>query len=153
VAAPTRPVAPRLDDRQQRLAYIGAVVAAVAFVAGRVPDMPSGPAFAWSGVGVAMAAVLAFAARRRSVILTGGACFLISFGPWTAVTWMFGAVYIAYGGLLMFRASKQAAAAAGPRPPRERRRKRGRESAEPEAAPAKRPPPKSKRYTPPAGKR
>lgn len=149
MAAPARYVA-RLDDRQQRLAYIGAGVAAVAFVAGRVPDMPSGPAFAWSGVGVAMAAFLAFAARRRSVVLTGGACFLISFGPWTALTWFLGAVYIAYGGLLMFRASKEAAAAAGPRPPRGRRGKAaaGSETDAPAPAP-KRKPSQSKRYTPP----
>ncbi|HEX9970056.1 MAG TPA: hypothetical protein VGB03_07945 [Acidimicrobiales bacterium] len=147
MAAPTRAVT-RLDDRQQRLAYIGAVVAAVAFVAGRVPDMPSGPAFAWSGVGVAMAAFLAFAARRRSVVLTGGACFLISFGPWTALTWFLGAVYIAYGGLLMFRASKEAAAAAGPRPPRERRRKAAAAASE-ATVPAKPKPTPSKRYTPP----
>ena len=147
MAAPSRPVI-QLDDRQQRIAYIGAVVAAVAFVAGRVPDMPSGPAFAWSGVGILLAGCLAFAAYRRSVVLTGGACFLISFGPWTAVTWIVGAVYIAVGGLLMFRASKRAAAAAPPREPRAPRRQ-----AEAEEPAAKRPPTPSKRYTPPRTKR
>jgi hypothetical protein len=132
-----------LDDRQQRWAYIGAAVAALAFVGGRIPDFPTSVAFLASGLGLLMAALLWYAARRRSVVMTGIAAFLISFGPWTPLTWMLGAFYIAGGGLLMFRASKAAGATREPRAPRRPRK-------EPEPTPvAKRAPEPSKRYTPP----
>lgn len=136
----------RLDDRQQRIAYVGAAVAAIGFVAGRVPYMPSTNAFIASGIGVAMAVLLFLAARRRSVVMTGAAAFLISFGPWTPTTWLLGAAYIGGGSLLMFRASKAAAAARPPRQPRPSRRKQ-REAIE--AASKPKAPPPSKRYTPP----
>ena len=136
----------RLDDRQQRIAYIGAAVAAVGFVAGRVPYMPSTNAFIASGIGVAMAVLLFLAARRRSVVMTGAAAFLISFGPWTPTTWLLGAAFIGGGSLLMFRASKAAAATRPPREPRPSRRKQ-REAIE--AASKPKVPPPSKRYTPP----
>ncbi|MBW3603274.1 MAG: hypothetical protein KY434_11335 [Actinobacteria bacterium] len=145
MAAPTGAVI-RLDDRQQRLAYIGAAVAAVGFVAGRVPSMPSTTAFVASGIGVAMAVLLFLAARRRSVVMTGAAAFLISFGPWTPTTWLLGAFYIAGGGVLMFRASKAAAATRPPREPRPSKR-RQRRVVEAEAKPKR--PERSKRYTPP----
>ena len=136
----------RLDDRQQRIAYIGAAVAAIGFVAGRVPYMPSTNSFIASGIGIAMAVLLFLAARRRSVVMTGAAAFLISFGPWTPTTWLLGAAYIGGGSLLMFRASKAAAATRPPREPRPSRRKQ-REAIE--AASKPKPPPPSKRYTPP----
>lgn len=128
---------PTLDDRQQRLAYLGAAVAAVGFVVAQWGHLVA-------LVGVAMAALLAVGARRRSVALTGGAAFLVSFGPW-GMLWFFGAAYIAFGGLLMFRASKQAAEAAGPREPRKKKAPKASEAPVAE----KKPPPRSKRYTPP----
>lgn len=135
----------QLDDRQQRLAYIGAVVAAVGLVAARAADLPE--SIPLVALGLAMAAFLAFAARRRSVVLTGAAAFVISFGPWGDVLWFLGAPYIAFGGLLMYRASKQAAEAAGPREPR---RKKQKEETPPPAR--KSGPDRSKRYTPPTRK-
>lgn len=130
---------PTLDDRQQRLAYVGAAVAAVGFVAAQ-----------WARplalVGLAMAALLAVGARRRSVTITAGAAFAIALGPWDALV-LLGAPYLAFGGVLMYRASKLAAEAAGPRRPRPPRRK-ARQQPEPPAA-EKKPPPRSKRYTPP----
>lgn len=132
----------QLDDRQQRLAYIGAGVAAVGLVAARAADLPD--SIPLVALGLAMAAFLAFAARRRSVVLTGAAAFVISFGPWGDVLWFLGAPYIAFGGLLMYRASKQAAEAAGPR---EARKKKEKTDAAP---PAKKAPDRSKRYTPPS---
>lgn len=130
----------QLDDRQQRLAYVGAAVAAVALVAIRVGTFPDSLPLAL--LGLLMAAFLAFGARRRSVTLTGAAAFVVSFGPWGDVLWFMGAPYIAFGGLLMYRASKQAAATA---PPREPRRKK----APPTAPATKKGPERSKRYTPP----
>ncbi|HVF74887.1 MAG TPA: hypothetical protein VM938_07545 [Acidimicrobiales bacterium] len=132
-----------LDDRQQRWAYLGAAVAAAAFVGGRATQFPETVAFVASAIGLVLAGFLWFAARRRSVVMTGLASFLISFGPWTPLTWMLGAVYIAAGGLLMYRASKQAAATRAPREPRRPRKE------VPEAPAAKRAPEPSKRYTPP----
>lgn len=139
----------RLDDRQQRIAYVGAAVAAIGFVAGRVPYMPSTNAFVASGIGVAMAVLLFLAARRRSVVMTGAAAFLISFGPWTPTTWLLGAAYIGGGSLLMFRASKAAAATRPPRQPRQPRRSRRKQREVIEAASKPKAPPPSKRYTPP----
>lgn len=133
----------RLDDNQQRYAYIGAAVAAVGFVVAHASNFPDSIGFAV--LGLAMAAFLVVGARRRSVVLTGAAAFVISFGPWGGL-WFLGAPYIALGGLLMFRASKQAAEAAGPREPR-RKKEKARPQAE--VADKKRPPDKSKRYTPP----
>ena len=129
-----------LDDRQQRWAYIGAVVAAVGFVVAQASELPD--ALGFVALGLAMAGYLAYAARRRSVGQTGAACFAVSFGPWGGL-WFLGAAYIAFGGLLMFRASKAAAAT---RPPREPRRRTPKATAEP---PKPKRPPKSKRYTPP----
>jgi uncharacterized membrane protein len=129
----------QLDDRQQRWAYIGAVVAAVGFTAAQVPHFPDAVGFGI--VGLLMAAFLAWAAQRRSVVLAGGAAFVVSFGPW-GFLWFLGAPYIALGALLMFRASKQAAAQREPRPPRQ--------EAVDAALVTKRPPGRSKRYTPPA---
>lgn len=132
----------QLDDRQQRLAYIGAAVAAVGLVAPRAGKFPDSIPIML--LGLAMAAFLAFGAHRRSVVLTGAAAFVVSFGPWGEVLWFLGAPYIAFGGLLMYRASKQAAATA---PPREPRRKKEKDVTPPTK---KSGPDRSKRYTPPS---
>ena len=145
--APARPVI-RLTPGQQRAARVGAVVAALVFVGLWAPRYPKPAALAASGIGVAMAAFLYLAARRGSVVLTALAAFVVSFGPWGWL-WMLGAPYIAWSGMLLYRASKAAADAAGPREPRRKKK-----TAEEAAAPTERQPPReSKRYTPPARKK
>jgi hypothetical protein len=146
VDAPARPVA-RLSPAQQRTAKLGAAVAAVVFVGLWAPDYPRTAALAASGIGLVMAALLYLAARRGTLVLTALAAFGVSFGPWSTA-WMLGAPYIAWSGLLLYRASKAAAEAAGPREPR---RKKAVQTET--AVAAKRAPVRSKRYTPPAKKR
>jgi hypothetical protein len=147
VAAPARPAA-RLTPEQQRVATVGAAVAALVFVGLWAPSYPRVAALAASGIGVAMAAFLYLAARRGTVVLTALAAFVVSFGPWGAL-WMGGAPYIAWSGMLLYRASKAAADAAGPREPR-RKKKLVEEAAAPTE---RRPPRESKRYTPPTRKK
>jgi hypothetical protein len=147
VDAPVRPVT-RLAPEQQRVAQWGALLAALAFVGLWAPRYPRGAALAASGIGVAMAGFLFAAARRGSLVLTAVAAFVVSFGPWGGL-WLLGAPYIAWSGLWLYRASRAASAAAGPRPPRRPPRKP--DIAEVHAG--RRPPDRSKRYTPPAKKK
>jgi hypothetical protein len=146
VDAPARPVV-RLSPEQQRTAKVGAAVAAVVFVGLWAPAYPKAAALAASGIGLVMATLLYLAARRGTVVLTALAAFVVSFGPWGAA-WVLGAPYIAWSGMLLYRASKTAAEAAGPRPPRRKKAAQ----AEPVSA-TKRAPTSSKRYTPPASKK
>lgn len=147
VDGPARPVA-RLTPDQQRVAKLGAVLAAIVFVGLWASRYPKPAAVAASGIGLVMAGLLYLAARRGSIVLTALAAFVVSFGPWGWL-WMLGAPYIAWSGMLLYRASKAAADAAGPREPR--RRKKPVEEAAPVAD--RRPPDQSKRYTPPARKK
>lgn len=144
--APARPVA-RLTPEQERLAKLGAAVAALVFVGLWAPDYPKTAAMAASAIGLVMAALLYLAARRGTVVLTALTAFVVSFGPWGAA-WMLGAPYIAWSGMLLYRASKAAAEVAGPREPRRKKAKPAEA-----AVPAKRAPDRSKRYTPPARKK
>ncbi|MDQ3757770.1 MAG: hypothetical protein M3394_07965, partial [Actinomycetota bacterium] len=118
--APARPVA-RLTPEQQRVARFAATAAALVFVGLWAPAYPRPGALALSGIGIVMAALLFLAARRGSVVLTALAAFLVSFGPWGAL-WVLGAPYIAWSGMLLFRASKAAAEVAGPREPRRKQK-------------------------------
>lgn len=138
----------RLTPEQQRVAKVGAGVAALVFVGLWAPSYPRVAALTASGIGVAMAAFLYLAARRGTVVLTALAAFVVSFGPWGAL-WVLGAPYIAWSGMLLYRASKAAADAAGPREPR--RKKKAAVDAETPAE--RRAPDQSKRYTPPARKK
>ncbi|HEX2040824.1 MAG TPA: hypothetical protein VHF47_13955 [Acidimicrobiales bacterium] len=143
----------RLAPEQQRLAVLGAALAAVVFVALWAPSYPRSAALAASAIGLVMAAFLYLAARRGSLVLTAIAAFVVSFGPWGSA-WMLGAPYIGWSGLLLYRASKAASEAAGPRPPRRKRAVEAEADAPAKTdAPAKRAPERSKRYTPPARKR
>lgn len=150
MAAPARPVA-RLTPDQQRVAKLGAVMAAVVFVAAWVPLWADeGLAIVASAVGVAMAALLYWAARRGTLVLTALAALAVSFSPAWDGLWILGAPYIAWPGLLLYRASKEASAAAGPREPRRKKKT----MPEPGDEPAeRRPPDRSKRYTPPVSKK
>ena len=150
VAAPARPTV-RLTTDQQRVAKLGALVAAVVFVGLWAPTWADKPAgIAASAIGVVMAAFLYLAARRGTLVLTALAAFAVSFGPWGGL-WALGAPYIAWAGLLLYRASKAASEAAGPREPREPRKKKAK--ARDEEPIERRPPEQSKRYTPPVQKR
>ena len=150
MAAPARPVV-RLSPDQQRVATLGAYAAAVIFVALRAPtwaDYPAG--IAASAIGVAMAAFLYYAARRGTLVLTVVAAFVVSLGPWGVP--LLGAPYMAWAGVVLYRASKAASVAAGPQEPR--RKKGKKEKAPPEDEPVeRRPPEQSKRYTPPVQKK
>lgn len=147
--APARPVA-RLTPGQQRVAEIGAAIAVLVFVGLWAPSYPKTAALAASGIGLVMAALLYLAARRGTIVLTALAAFVVSFGPWGSL-WVLGAPYIAWSGMLLYRASKAAADAAGPR---ERRRKQKETETDAGAStPERRAPDPSKRYTPPARKK
>jgi len=146
VDAPARPTA-RLTPEQQRLAKLGAALAALVFVGLWAPDYPKAAAMGASAIGLVMAALLYLAARRGTVVLTALAAFVVSFGPWGAA-WMLGAPYIAWSGMLLYRASKAAAEAAGPREPRRPKK----QAVAPEPPKARRPE-RSKRYTPPGRKK
>ena len=148
MAAPARPVV-RLTPDQQRIATLGAYAAAVIFVGLWAPTWADKPAgILASAIGVVMAAFLYFAARRGTLVLTAVAAFVVSFGPWGGL-WMLGAPYIAWAGLLLYRASKAVSAAAGPREPRRKKKEAPRE----EEPVERRPPEQSKRYTPPVQKK
>lgn len=130
-------------------------------------------ALALSGIGIAMAFLLAVAANRRHRLFTGLACILLAFGPW-GMAWVVGLPYLMLAAWLALKSNRlqprmepegddtgeTEERPARPvrerpiRPPRKRRRRRGAdEGAAVEAttgSPAKRtPPPPSKRYTPP----
>lgn len=149
MAAPGRPTV-RLTSDQQRVAKLGAAVAAVVFVGLWAPSWTDkDAAIGASVVGVAMATFLYLAARRGTLVLTAVAAFVVSFGPWGGL-WVLGAPYIAWPGLLLYRASKAASAAAGPREPRRKKKAR---SSDDDLAPERRPAEQSKRYTPPVPKK
>ncbi len=158
-----------LDPKEQRYAYAAAGLGAAASVALWAPAFDERAGIALGAIGVAMAALLAAAARRRSRLLAGVASVLLAFGSW-GMAWLIGLPYLVLASWLALRAPRVRAeprrrAEAGeerdaglrpePRTPRTMRRRRRRakdgdteEAAEPSRArPA--PPPASKRYTPP----
>lgn len=142
-----------IDERQQRLAYLAAIVAAVLFVAIQVPDLPDGTAIVYASVGLVLAALLFLAARTRRLVFTAFALMAVSFGPWESLS-LLGAPYVAAGGLLMFRMSRQSAEE-NARKRRERNAAKaagGGKAGQPGdagGAGTRKPPPPSKRYTPP----
>ncbi len=140
-----------LDPREQRYAYRLAGFAAVASVALWAPEFDERAGIALSGIGVAMAGLLAAAAWRRSRLLTGLAAVLLAFGPWS-MAWLIGLPYLVLAGWLAVRGARKAAAdPSAPRPPREPRPRRSRQPTADAGGPLARssPPPASKRYTPP----
>ena len=126
-----------ISPAQQRAAYLGAVAAAVAFVALSY-DQP-----AHLAVGLLLAAALAYLARRGRAVSTAAAALGVSFGPWHALA-LLGAPYIALAGWIMMRSSRLA---------RETREYRPARTPAPEVRKpdpdGRRSPTRSKRYTPP----
>ncbi|MEO7837662.1 MAG: hypothetical protein ABIS21_08500 [Acidimicrobiales bacterium] len=94
-----------LDDREQRWARWGAGVGAVAFIAYWAPSFDRRPAVTLALIGCAMAAALAFAARRRRRLLTGLAAMVMGFGPWGGV-WLLGLPYLVLAARLALRAQR-----------------------------------------------
>lgn len=145
-----------LDDREQRYAYLAAGLGAAASVAVWAHAFDERAGVALAGIGLAMAGLLAAAARRRSRLFTGIAAVVLSFGPWASF-WLIGLPFLGLAAWLVVRAPRpEPRARRQPRPHRPSRRRR-RASAEdeddaspvpPPARPA-RPPAASKRYTPP----
>lgn len=142
-----------LDDGEQRYAYLAGGLGAFSSVAIWAPAFDERAGIALAAIGLAMAALLAAAARRRSRLLTGIAAVVLSFGPWGAL-WLIGLPFLALAAWLAVRAPR-----AGPRTPRvprdpspSRRRRRAAVEEEedgPPAPPRPRPPVANKRYTPP----
>lgn len=158
-----------LDPKEQRYAYVAAGMGAAASVALWAPAFDERAGIALGAIGVAMAALLAAAARRRSRLLTGVASVLLAFGPW-GMAWLIGLPYLVLASWLALRAPKiraepppraeggedgDAGARPGPRTPRTTRWRRrapkdgGTEEAPGPSPPRPAPPPASKRYTPP----
>jgi hypothetical protein len=143
----------RLDNLERRVCLITAVVAAAASIGLWAPSFFQAAALILAAAGLAIAGLLAFAARRGSRFLAGLATFLLSFVPWPIS--LIGMPFLGLGMWLWFRGrpspeeiaerrAQRAAAVAA-----KRAAKRGVSST---AADTKRPPP-SKRYTPPARRR
>ena len=142
-----------LDDREQRYAYVAAGVGAFASVAIWAPTFDETAGVTLAAIGMAMAALLAAAARRRSRLLTGIAAAVLSFGPW-GTFWLIGLPFLGLTAWLVVRAPRPQPRAprerAEPRPPRRRRRAGSAEAAdEPPAPRPSGPPAANKRYTPP----
>lgn len=140
------PATSALDQREQRYALLAAGLGAVTSVILWAPAFEERAALALAGIGLAMSALLALAARRRSRLLTGVAAVLLSFGPW-GMAWVLGLPYLVLAGWLALRA---------PRPqPGERAGRRGATTDGEEAdtdrlrVPVTGPPRANKRYTPP----
>lgn len=143
-----------LDERERRYTYLAAGLAATTAVALWAPAFGEPAALALTGIGVAMAGLLALAARRGSRLLTGAAAVLLAFGPW-GMAWLVGLPYLALAAWLAVRAPRP-----GRRPrPVEREEGDGKRPAR-RARPAaegregrpvvpRRPPAPNKRYTPP----
>lgn len=148
-----------LDDREQRYSLWAACLGAATCIALWAPAFDETAGILLAAIGVAMAALLALAARRRSRLLTGLAAMLLAFGPW-GMAWILGLPYLALAAWLAWRAPKLAAAAGwGParrerkeRTPRAGRRRYVNDVPDQAPAPPPRrsgPPPANKRYTPP----
>ncbi|HZQ27781.1 MAG TPA: hypothetical protein VFA94_08785 [Acidimicrobiales bacterium] len=128
----------KLTEKERRVAFWVAGAAALLSIAFWAPRYNQAGTVLLSLIGVAMAGLLALAARSRSRLLTGGAAMLLTFGPW-GFAWVLGAPFLGYAVYTWFGAKART-------PPEPRHR------AEPQPAAPKerRPPARSKRYTPPA---
>ncbi len=164
----------RLSDKEQRYASYGVVWAALWSVVLWAPSFDEKAAVALAGIGLAMAFLLAVAARRRQRLFTGLACILLAFGPW-GMAWVLGLPFLLLAAWLALKSNRLRPVAepeldengemverpvvpARVRPARTSRRRRNAAEGDDPApdgstgAPRTRPPP-SKRYTPPQGPR
>lgn len=159
----------RMGDREQRYAYLGAAVAAMASVALWAPAFDQTAARALAAIGVVMAGLLAAAARRRSRLFSGLAAVLLAFGPW-GMAWVIGLPYLVLAGWLALKSPRlrvdvepevddhdavvrPARAAREPRRARAARRARQSASEAGGSGGTRTPPPASRRYTPPQRRR
>ncbi|MDP8991500.1 MAG: hypothetical protein M3N31_00315 [Actinomycetota bacterium] len=151
----------RLDERERRVSLWASALAAATWVALLVLFGFTGRAAVLAAIGLALAGLLALAARSGSRVLTGLAAVVLGYGPWGAA-FILGLPYVVLAGWLFFRGSKaralqrqqtagerggREAEEGGDKPTRPSRRTRP-ERARPAAGP--RP---NKRYTPPQRRR
>lgn len=160
-----------LSTTEQQYAYLAAGLAAAVCVLFLVRSLDERAALAVSGLGLATAALLAAAARRRHRLSTGVGAGLLAFGPSPA--WMVGLPYLMLfgwftlkaarlrarqepevdesGQIVMRPSAKAARSPRGSRRPGRRARRDDRDgmTAVPGAAGDRKPPTASKRYTPP----
>jgi hypothetical protein len=147
-----------INDRQQRLGYLGAAAAVIAFTVVFTVGLPAKTGALHYGVGLVLAAFMAYTVYRRKAVAVALGSYAVSFGPWGNLQ-LVAAAYLAAGGLLLFKASKEAGQAkaavrAEARAERLAAKQAKRAARRPGAAEAttttgRKPPPPSKRYTPP----
>ncbi|MGH9165404.1 MAG: hypothetical protein ACRDZW_07835, partial [Acidimicrobiales bacterium] len=105
----------RLDQAEQRLALRAAAVAAVVFIGLYAASFDELRYVLIAAIGVAMAGLLALAARSGRRLATGAAALLVSFGPWS-FAWILGAPFLALDGWLALRARPRRAVGASDEP-------------------------------------
>lgn len=135
----------RLDQREQRFSYAAAAFGALASAGLWAPAFDETAGIVLAAIGVAMAGLLALAARRGSRLLTGLAAVLLAFGPW-GMAWILGFPFLCLAAWLLFRGGRLAAETRAARPPEPKREPKKKPEA-PSARPSR--PEANKRYTPP----
>lgn len=157
----------RLTDKEQRYASYGVAWAALWSVILWAPSFDEKAAVALSGIGLAMAFLLAIAAKRRQRLFTGLACVLLAFGPW-GMAWVLGLPFLLLAAWLALKSNRlqpvaepeldengeiveHPVALARVRPARRRRNAAEGDDTAPDGSTGapRTPPPPSKRYTPP----
>jgi hypothetical protein len=147
-----------LDQLEQRVSMAGAAVGVFMAVALNLHTLP------FAGIGLAMALVIVAGAQRRSRLLAGAGSYLLAFGPWHIA--LLGTPFLLLGLWFWYRgrpspeeieARRQArdAKTAEQRAARDAKRSGRRRGGTDDSAAGtdRRPPERSKRYTPPARKR
>ncbi len=148
-----------LDQRERGVALFAAALAAVSTAVLWTPHLDEPEGLAVAGVGVALAGLLALAARSGRRLPTGLAAVLLAFGPW-GFAWVLGFPYLCLAAWLLFRHGRARSAPGadeGAEPSGQQERRPGRrprreaKTAETRSRPAH--PEPNKRYTPPQGRR
>lgn len=164
----------QLSEKERQYAYLAAALAAAVCLVFAVANVGTPAALAVSGLGVVTAGLLAIGARRGNRLSSGVGAALLALGPSPA--WVVGLPYLMLFGWFTLQASRRRVKqepeveldengeivtrtvqrpARQPRParaPRRRRRGSGGEdvvATGPDGLPVRKPPPASKRYTPP----
>lgn len=91
-----------LDERERRISLWAAAVAAGTWVALWALSGPSKVATVLALIGLALAGLLALAARNGSRVLTGIAAVVLGYGPW-GQAFILGMPYIALAAWLLYR--------------------------------------------------
>lgn len=148
----------RLDARERRLSLWAAAIGAAAWVALLVVSGFSGRVLAIAGTGLALAGLLALAARAGNRVVTGAAAALLGFweGPFLGLPFVILAAWLLYRGSKARLRQREAAAASASDPaqetpaattPAKKSRRPERKPTRDRGAPGG--PQPSKRYTPP----